>query len=501
MNGNKILIYDFGGQSAHLISRRVQQFGFDAKIVRPKFSPNGADAIILSGGALSVYGKNSPKLNNAVLKMNVPVLGICYGHQLIAHSGGGRVLPGEVGEYGPAKFHLKNNKLFAGIKSPFRVWMNHRDTVYKLPKEFRIIGQTENTKIAAFANDQKRIYAVQFHPEVSHTQYGDKIIKNFLKLVGKTKNYNRFDLNAIINEAKQTIGQEKAIIGLSGGVDSSVAAVIVSKALGKNLLAVYVDSGFMRSGETEEVKRIFGRFELNLKIIKAENLYFKALMGITDPEEKRMIIGKLFIEIFDREAKKIRAKFLVQGTIYSDRIESGLTMHSSVIKSHHNVGGLPKKMKLKVYEPLRDLYKDEVRVLASKLNLPKEISKREVFPGPGLAIRIVGEVSKEKVDIVRAATRIIQEELLKARLLDKIYMAFPVLLPIKSVGVSGDERTYKHPLVVRVVESKNIITANFAKIPFEILESISRRITNEIKQVNRVVYDITNKPPGTMEWE
>ena len=501
---NKILVFDFGGQSAHLIARRVRKFGFDAEIVSSNFKIKSAEnlaGIILSGGARSVYEKNAPRFNKEIFLHKVPILGICYGHQLIAHALGGKVKTAVLAEYGPAKLEAKGSKLFKGLPKSFKVWMNHRDVVTRLPKGLKVIGRTKTTTIAAYENEGKKLYSVQFHPEVSHTRGGDQIIKNFLNQISKTSAKKSADTQSYINEAKMVLGQSKAVIGLSGGVDSAVAAILVSRAIGKNLLAVYVDTGFMRAGETEQIKKTFNKFALKLKVVNASVQYFKALAGITNPETKRKIIGSLFIEIFNKQAKAFGAKYLVQGTIYSDRIESGLTPHSSKIKSHHNVGGLPKKMKLTVYEPLRELYKDEVRGLARKLNLPDAIAKRQVFPGPGLAIRVLGALTPEKVDIVRRADVIIQEELKGANWLSKIYMAFPVLLSIKSIGIQGDEQTYKYPLVLRIIQSKDVITSNFARIPYDVLENISTRITNEIRQVNRVVYDISNKPPATMEWE
>ena len=431
------------------------------------------------------------------------MLGICYGHQLIAHALGGEVREGGAGEYGTTKLEVSNSSgILKGMSGAEDVWMNHRDVVEKPPAGFRISASTDKTKAAVFENPARKIYGVQFHPEVTHTVNGMKILENFVKMTGAKREWTAKNfLEQSIEEARDVIGGRKAVIGLSGGVDSSAAAVIVSDAVGKNLTAVYVDTGLMRKGETEEIRQVFSKFDLDLRIIDAGERFFKALKGVKDPEQKRKIIGKLFIDIFDENAKEVGAEVLVQGTIYSDRIESGITKHSSNIKSHHNVGGLPKKMKLEVYEPLREIYKDEVREVAREAGLPKEITEREVFPGPGLAIRMLGEVTPEKAEIVRETSAIVTEELKAAGLYDKIWMGFTVLLPVKSVGVQGDERSYKYPLVVRIIESKDAMTANFSKIPFEVLEKISSRITNEVREVNRVVYDITNKPPATMEWE
>lgn len=510
MNMDKIAILDFGGQYCHLISRRIRDFGVRAEVFPSNVSAKklsvdkSTKGIILSGGAHSVFEKNAPKFDKDILKLSIPVLGICYGHQLIAHAVGGNVISGKSGEYGLMKIGIKTEgEILARLGKQKNVWMNHRDVVKQLPKPFRTLASTKHSKIAAFENKKDKIFGVQFHPEVSHTEKGDQILKNFAIKICKCKKSWTSGLVAenLIKEGKETIGDEKAIIGLSGGVDSSVAAALVGKAIGKKLVAVYVDTGLMRDGETKFIEQTFKSKNLNLKIIKAEKQFLRGLKGVSSPEQKRKIIGQLFADIFYDIAKKEQASFLIQGTIYSDRIESGLTKHSSKIKSHHNVGGLPKNLKMKLYEPLRDLYKDEVRKLARELDLPKEIIIRQVFPGPGLAVRIIGEITPKRVKIVRHASKIIEEELRETEFWQNIWMSFAVLLPIKSVGIQGDERSYKYPVVVRIVKSRDAMTANFAKIPYPILEQISTRITNEIREVNRVVYDITNKPPATMEWE
>lgn len=507
---DKIIVLDFGGQYCHLIARRIRDFGVFAQVVPSDISANAVNGdraikgIILSGGARSVYDKNAPPFDKNIFQLQIPLLGICYGHQLIAHLLGGNVVSGRAGEYGLTILSVvRYYKIFAGIGKRLSVWMNHRDIVRSLPKGFTILAKTTHSPIATFSNERKSIYGVQFHPEVSHTRKGEQLLKNFVFDICKCKpSWSSHSLiESIITEARETIGKEKAIIGLSGGVDSSTTAMLVSKAIGKNLIAVYIDTGLMRYKETQQVKKVFEGRGLNLKIILAGSQFFRALKSVASPEHKRKVIGRLFADIFSRVAKNEKAQFLIQGTIYSDRIESGITEHSSKIKSHHNVGGLPKNLKLKLYEPLRELYKDEVRKIAKEIGLPKEIIERQVFPGPGLAIRIIGEVTRKKVEIVRLASYIIEEELRKTEFWKQIWMSFAVLLPIKSVGIQGDERSYKYPIVVRIVESKDAMTAHFSKIPFEILEKISTRITNEIKEVNRVVYDITNKPPATMEWE
>ncbi len=507
---DKIIVLDFGGQYCRLIARRIRDLGVYSEIFNSDINTeelkkvSGLKGIIFSGGAASVYDTNSVKCNPKILDLGVPILGICYGHQLIASIKKGEVKSGDSGEYGITDLKILNNStLFKGLKKEQKVWMNHKDIVKRLPREFDVTGSTKESPVASFENEKEKLYGVQFHPEVTHTENGIKILENFVFNICKAKKeFNSSNLvETIIEEINQNIGNKKAIIGLSGGVDSSTAAILVSKAMGKNLVCVYVDTGLMRYKETEFIEQVFSKYKLNLKIVHAGDKFFSQLKGITDPEQKRKIIGRVFIEVFDEIARKEKADILIQGTIYSDRIESGSTKHSANIKSHHNVGGLPENMRMKIYEPLRELYKDEVRKLALELKLPDSIAKRHVFPGPGLGIRIIGEVTPERADIVRRASYIVEDEIQKAGLYDKVWMAFAVLLPIKSVGIQGDSRSYKYPIVVRVIESKDAMTANFAKIDYSILEKISTRITNEIKEINRVVYDISNKPPATMEWE
>ena len=507
---DKIIVLDFGGQYCHLIARRIRDLGVYSEILPCNTSQeellkiSDLKGMIFSGGAASVYDADSPKCAKEILDLGIPILGVCYGHQLIAFLQGGEVASGQAGEYGLTELNIKKESfLLAGLRNIEQVWMNHKDIVKNLTAAYSVVAETRDSAIAVFENRAENLYGVQFHPEVSHTECGNKIFENFVFNICMAKRGWNVEniLENIIYEAKERIGDKRAILGLSGGVDSAVAAVLVEKAIGKNLTAVYVDTGLMRHKETEFIEATFSKFNLNLKIVRAGERFFEALKNIDDPEAKRKIIGKLFIDIFEEAAKAERADVLIQGTIYSDRIESGVTQHSSKIKSHHNVGGLPEKMNLQVYEPLRDLYKDEVRKIAKELGLPKEIACRQVFPGPGLAIRMLGEVTPEKTEIVRKASYIVEEELKKAGLYDKIWMAFAVLLPIKSVGIQGDERSYKYPVVVRIVESKDAMTANFAKVPYDVLEAISTKITNEVKEVNRVVYDISNKPPATMEWE
>ena len=504
---DRIVVLNFGGQYSHLIARRVRELGVYAEVLpgdTPAKNLKEIKGIILSGGASSVYDKTSPKCDKKIFELNVPVLGICYGHQLIAYLNGGSVVKSKIGEYGTTKLFLrKKSMLLNGMKKNGKVWMNHQDVVKKLPKGFSVIAQTDASPIAAFENKQKKLYGVQFHPEVTHTLYGKKILSNFLFNICKVRKNWRYGnvTKELIKEVKEKIGKRRAIIAVSGGVDSSTAAVIVNKAIGNRLIAVYIDSGLMRENDKKSVEKIFSKYKLKLKVVDAKRKFFKSLKGVTDPEEKRKIIGRLFIEIFEKVAKKEKAEVLVQGTIYSDRIESGMTKFSSRIKSHHNVGGVPNKLNLEIYEPLRNLYKDEVRKIAKKIGLPKELIEKHVFPGPGFAIRIIGEVTPKKVEIVRQATSIVEEELKKSGWYEKVWMGFAVLLPIKTVGIQGDRRTYRYPVVVRIIESKDAMTANFTKLPYGLLERISTRITNEIQEVNRVVYDVSNKPPATMEWE
>ena len=506
---DRIVILDFGGQYCHLIARRIRDLGVYAEILPPDMAIGlpqiaGLRGVILSGGAASVYDSSSPKCRKEILNLGMPILGICYGHQLLAYLENGEVVAGVSGEYGITPLNVsKPGNLLEGLNKIEKVWMNHRDIVKKLPADYLITSYTENSPIASFENTKKKIYGVQFHPEVTHTENGAKLLENFVfKICNAKKEWKTSDMVAgITAEIKQKIGSRKAVMGLSGGVDSATAAILVDKVIGQNLTAVYVDTGLMRHKETEFIESEFSKYNLRLRIIDAHDRFFRELKSITEPEEKRKIIGRLFVDIFDEAAKKENAEVLIQGTIYSDRIESGVTQHSSKIKSHHNVGGLPENMKLEVYEPLRNLYKDEVRNIAKDLGLSIEIIRRHVFPGPGLAVRIIGEVTPERVKIARNASFIVEEELKKAGFYDKVWMAFAVLLSIRSVGIQGDARSYKYPVVVRIIESRDAMTANFAKIPFEVLEKISTRITNEINEVNRVVYDISNKPPSTMEWE
>ncbi len=490
---DEILVVDFGGQYCHLIARRLGEMGVRARIVGPGDGLGGAKGLVLSGGPLSVYD-GGPSVE---LPPGVPVLGICYGHQLLAHRLGGSVKKGAAGEYGPTRIRVRKSVLFEGLPGEFLVWMNHRDVVVEPPRGTRVTASTGNSPVAAFEGEG--IFGVQFHPEVSHTEFGSKILENFVNYCGIRRGKEGVRVRDLVDEAREKIGRRKAVIGLSGGVDSSTAALLVSEAIGRNLVAVYVDTGLMRSDDIPLIREVF-EDRLELVIVDARERFFSALQGVIDPESKRRVIGSLFGRIFEEVARERGAEVLVQGTIYSDRIESGVTRHASTIKSHHNVGGLP-ELGLEVYEPLRNLYKDEVRRLAEELGLPRKLVQRHVFPGPGYAIRILGEVTPEKVELVRRASEIVEEELQKEGLYWETWQGFAILLPVKSVGIQGDERTYKHAIAIRVVESRDAMTARFSRLPWDALERMATRIANELEGVNRVVYDITNKPPGTIEWE
>lgn len=501
-----IAVLNFGGQYCHLIARRIRSFGVSAEILSAettaselkRINPRG---IILSGGAASVYDKNAPMMDKNILSLDIPILGICYGHQMLAHTLGGKVVSGDHGEYGITELKIKNkSRLMKNFMFSVSVWMNHRDVVTALPDGYRIDASTADTRVAAFSNEAKKIYGMQFHPEVTHTKNGDAILENFVFNVCKApRNYKPKTVDDIVSEAKEAIGNRKAIIALSGGIDSSAAAMLAGKAIGDNLVAVYVDTGLMRGSDAKFVKRL----GLNLRIISAKDKFFRRLRGITDPEEKRKIIGKTFIEIFEDAAKREKAEILIQGTIYSDRIESGASRHAATIKSHHNVGGLPEKMKLELYEPLRELYKDEVREIAKKIGLDKEIIWKQPFPGPGFAVRVEEEVDEEKVKIIRKANEIVEEEIetFVKNVDERPWQYFAILTKSKATGIKGDARSYGYVVVIRIVESKEAMTANFTKLDWRILEKMSTRITNEIPKVTRVLYDITNKPPGCIEWE
>ncbi|MBU0963736.1 glutamine-hydrolyzing GMP synthase [Patescibacteria group bacterium] len=505
-----IYVLDFGSQYSHLITRRIRELGIFAELVPVNYPINKltqAKGIILSGGPRDISKKDTLLVGRGLFSLGVPILGICYGMQLMAHMFGGKVALGKKREYGPVEIKiLKRGHLLAGLKTKQQTWMSHRDQVVKLPRGFSVLASSKNCRYSAIANEKIGIYGLQFHPEVVHTVNGMKILKNFVNLTQAKCSWSMRDfVDNAIKDIKQKVGQEKVVCALSGGVDSSVAATIVNKAIGRQLTCIYVDTGLMRQGETEQVKKTFLSYQrANLKVINAKKQFLEELKNVTDPEKKRKIIGNLFIRIFEKEAKKIGGvKWLVQGTLYTDAITSGVSVGktAAVIKSHHNVGGLPKKFGFKLIEPFRGLYKDEVRKVGRLLGLPKEVTERQPFPGPGLAVRIIGEVTEERLDIVRQADWIAREEIEKASWANKAQQYFTVLPSIRSVGVQGDSRTYGYPIIVRAVTTRDFMTADWARLPHNLLATISARITNEVKEVNRVIYDITSKPPGTVEWE
>jgi len=508
-----VVILDFGSQYTQLIARRVREnkvfsrilpFNTPAKEIA-LLSPKG---IILSGGPASVTSKKSPVPDAGIFKLGVPILGICYGMQVLTEMLGGKVKPGKHREFGRVELFIDDNRdLFSHMPGNFTCWASHGDLVSKLPPGFRVSSHTLNTPIASISNVNKKVYGVQFHPEVTHTEKGNQILSNFLfKICGCL---SRWTMQSFIKESldniKKTVGKDKVVLGLSGGVDSSVAALLIHRAIGKNVRCIFINNGVMRKNEPEQIVSVFkNNFHLNLDHVDATKRFLTRLKGVSDPEEKRKIIGNEFVKIFEEEADKVKGvKYLAQGTLYPDVIESisPTGAPSSKIKSHHNVGGLPEHMKLKLIEPLRDLFKDEVRLLGKELGLPENIINRQPFPGPGLAIRIIGDVTQERCDVLREVDYRVIEEITSAGLYDQIWQSFAVLLPIKSVGVMGDERTYENVVALRCVTSIDGMTADWAKIPYEVLDKISNRIINEVKGVNRVVYDISSKPPATIEWE
>ncbi|SPZ49741.1 GMP synthase [glutamine-hydrolyzing] [Sarcina ventriculi] len=505
-----VLVIDFGGQYNQLIARRVREFGVYCEIVPynygiEKIKDKNPKGIIFTGGPNSVYGEDTPQIEKEVFELGVPVLGICYGQQLMSHLLGGRVDTAPVREYGKSHVNLDNSsKLFKGIEKEEVCWMSHTDYVAEAPAGFKIIAHTDVCPVAAIANEEKKLYGVQFHPEVEHTPFGKDMLRNFvLNICDLEPSWSMASFaEEKIAEIKRVVGDKKLICALSGGVDSSVAAVLVHKAVGKQLTCIFVDHGLLRKDEGDEVEKIFREgFDMNLIRVNAQDRFLGKLAGVSDPERKRKIIGEEFIRVFEEESKKLgQIDFLVQGTIYPDVVESG-TGTSAVIKSHHNVGGLPEDIEFSLIEPLRELFKDEVRAVGEELGIPHHLVWRQPFPGPGLAIRVLGEVNEEKLEIVREADAIFREEIALAGLESEIWQYFAVLPNIQSVGVMGDERTYCHTVGLRAVTSSDGMTSNFAHIPYEVIDKVSRRIVNEVKGVNRIVYDVTSKPPATIEWE
>ena len=513
MNRELVLILDFGGQYNQLIARRVREcnvycevhpYNLSVEKIR-EMNPKG---IIFTGGPNSVYGENSPLCDKAVFELGIPVLGICYGSQLMSHVLGGKVATAPVSEYGKTEVAVDvESKLFEGVAPSTICWMSHTDYIERAPEGFKIIGNTPVCPVAAMECAEKNLYAVQFHPEVMHTQEGTKMLSNFVYNICKCSGDWKMDsfVEKTIEEIREKVGNGKALCALSGGVDSSVAAVLLSKAIGKQLTCVFVDHGLLRKNEGDEVEAIFGpegQYDLNFIRVNAQERFYEALAGVEDPETKRKIIGEEFIRVFEEEAKKIGAvDFLVQGTIYPDIIESGLG-DSAVIKSHHNVGGLPDYVDFKeIVEPLRLLFKDEVRKAGLKLGIPEKLVYRQPFPGPGLGIRIIGEVTAEKVKIVQEADAIYREEIAKAGLDKTIGQYFAALTNMRSVGVMGDERTYDYAIALRAVTTSDFMTAESADLPWEVLGKVTTRIVNEVNGVNRVMYDCTGKPPATIEFE
>lgn len=508
-----ILILDFGSQYTQLIARRIRENKVFSKIVPYNITPDeirkmNPKGLILSGGPLSVYDKDAPLPNKDIFDMGLPVLGICYGMQVISDMFGGKVKKSKEREFGHAELFVDSNKdLFANLPTNLTCWMSHSDQAVKVPTGFVPLAHTLNAPVAAIANRTKKIFGVQFHPEVIHTQRGTQVLINFVyQICGCFPRWtmDKF-INLTIKQIQEKVGKQKVVLGLSGGVDSSVAAMLIHKAIGRQLTCVFVDNGLLRKNEVNAVQKTFkGNFKMNLTCVDATKCFLQRLKGIDDPEQKRKIIGDEFVKTFQDATKKSKKfTFLAQGTLYPDVIESvsPLGGPSAVIKSHHNVGGLPKTMKLELIEPLRELFKDEVRVIGKHLGLPETILNRQPFPGPGLAIRILGDVTKERLDILREADERVLEEIKKAGLYTEVWQSFAVLLPIKTVGVMGDQRTYENVIAIRCVSSVDGMTADWVKLSYPVLGKISNRIINEVNGVNRVVYDVSSKPPATIEWE
>ena len=511
-NLDKILILDFGSQYTQLIARKIRELKVYCEI--HQFNVNvdfikdfGAKAIILSGGPSSVYEEGAPCVSKEIFNLGLPILGICYGMQLICNLFGGKVERAHKKEFGQHEMEiLSSSLLFKDVSDKTTVLMSHGDSVISIPNGYKTVAKSDNTPFCAIEDADAKVYGIQFHPEVVHSVDGVKILSNFLFEIAKTSaNWSMENfIKMKIEEIRVEVGGDKVILGLSGGVDSSVAAVLLNKAIGKQLKCIFVNNGVLRLNEGQKVQNLFrGHYDIDLTYVDASDEFLNELKGIEDPEKKRKIIGHKFIDVFDREAKKIGgAKFLAQGTLYPDVIESvSFKGPSDVIKSHHNVGGLPEKMNMKLLEPFRELFKDEVREIGRKLEIPDEIINRQPFPGPGLAVRIISDITKKKVELLQKADDIVVAEIKNAGLYNELWQAFAVLLPVKTVGVMGDERTYESTCAIRAVTSQDAMTADFAEIPYEVLRKISSRIINEVRGINRVVYDISSKPPSTIEWE
>jgi GMP synthase (glutamine-hydrolysing) len=505
-----VIVLDFGGQYTQLIARKVRQCKVYCEILRyntpiEEIRARQPKGIIFSGGPSSVYDGGAPACDPRLYDSEIPVLGICYGLQLMAHQLGGKVAPSEKREYGKTELHVLNDgDLFRGLNPRLICWMSHGDQVLEPPPGFRVTSKTVNCPIASFADGERKLFGVQFHPEVVHTPWGIEVIRNFLYHQCGCQGLWTMEsfVEASTRHVRERVGKDRVLCGLSGGIDSATVAALVHRAIGKQLTCVFVNHGFLRKNEVEDVRRTFTEhFDINLVYIDASKRFLDKMRGVTAPEEKRKTIGEEFVRVFEEESSKLGDfRFLAQGTLYPDVIESG-TRDAARIKTHHNVGGLPEKMNFELLEPLRDLFKDEARAVAEELDVPPEITWRHPFPGPGLAIRIIGEVTEERLHILREADAIVVEEIKKAGLYRDIWQVFAVLPPLRSVGVMGDHRTYAHPIVLRAVTSEDGMTADWARIPYEVLERIANRVVNEVPGVNRLVYDVTSKPPGTIEWE
>ncbi len=508
-----IAVLDFGSQLTQVIARRIRECEVYSRIYHystpaAKLKADGVAGIILSGGPQSVYAKGAPHPDPEIFRLGVPMLGICYGVQLMGHFLGGKVAHSKAREYGHGVLTVRHpGRLFKGLPRKVRVWNSHGDKITRLPPGFRAIGTTENSPFAAVEDAQRRFFGIQFHPEVFHTERGVDMIRNFLLGVcGVKAEWTAKDfIGHAVDNLRAQVGRGRVLLGLSGGVDSSVAAALLHKAIGRQLTCVFVDNGLLRKGEREMVEKLYGdHFNIDLRVVDASRLFLRRLKGVSDPEQKRKIIGRTFVEVFERSLKSIgKAEFLGQGTLYPDVIESVSIggNPASLIKTHHNVGGLPERMKLKLIEPLRELFKDEVRRVGSALGLPREVVWRQPFPGPGLGVRVMGDITAERLEILRNADAVLQDEMMRAGFYYKVWQSFCVFLPVRTVGVFGDERTYDYVIAIRIVESTDAMTADWAKLPHEVMQRISSRITNEVRGVGRVVYDVSSKPPATIEWE